>query len=184
MAKKTQNPGASQPSAASLAESVKASSEQIWLAGLGAFAKAQEERGKVFEALVKEGMHLQRQTQAVAQEKISEATSRMAGMVTDLSAKATGITSMATGQWDKLENLFEDRVAKALHKLGMPSSQALAELALRLDALAHQVQALSDAMSEAIPIPQAIPLAVAVKPVRRRTAARKAVAGKPAASAG
>ncbi|WP_305806821.1 phasin family protein, partial [Stenotrophomonas sp. YIM B06876] len=57
---------------------VKDSAQQIWLAGLGAFAKAQEEGGKVFESLVKEGLSIQRKTQAVAEERISEATSRVA----------------------------------------------------------------------------------------------------------
>jgi poly(hydroxyalkanoate) granule-associated protein len=60
-----------------LSSTVKDSAQQIWLAGLGAFSKAQEEGGKVFEALVKEGLTIQRKTQAVAEEKISEATSRM-----------------------------------------------------------------------------------------------------------
>ena len=176
MNKKMHNPGASHPSAAALADSVKASAQQIWLAGLGAFAKAQEERGKVFEALVKEGMNLQRQTQAVAEEKISEATSRMANMATDLTAKATGITSLATGQWDTLENLFEGRVAKALDKLGMPSSQALAQQADRLDELVRQVQALADAMRS--PAPKAASKASASKPVRRPVKVRKVTAAK------
>ena len=176
MAKKMQNPGASHPSAAALADSVKASAQQIWLAGLGAFAKAQEERGKVFEALVKEGINLQRQTQAVAEEKISEATIRMTDMATDLTAKATGITSLATGQWDKLENLFEDRVAKALNKLGMPTSRTLAEQADRLDELARQIQALSDAMSGQTP--NAARKVSARKPVRRPTPARKETVAK------
>ncbi|HSH89586.1 MAG TPA: phasin family protein, partial [Ramlibacter sp.] len=56
-----------------LSGTVKESAQQIWLAGLGAFAKAQEEGGKVFEALVKEGTSIQRKTQAAAEEKISEA---------------------------------------------------------------------------------------------------------------
>src|SRR6188768_4445165 len=73
-----------------LAHSVKDSAQQIWLAGLGAFSKAQEEGGKVFEALVKEGMTIQRKTQAAAEEKISEATSKMASMATDISSKASG----------------------------------------------------------------------------------------------
>jgi len=53
-----------------LASSVKESAQQIWLAGMGAFSKAQEEGSKVFESLVKEGLTLQRKTQAVAEEKI------------------------------------------------------------------------------------------------------------------
>ena len=89
-----------------LAGSVKDSAQQIWQAGLGAFAKAQAEGSKAFESLVKEGTSIQRKTQAAAEEKISEATSRMTAMAGDISSKASG-------QWDKLETIFEDRVAKA-----------------------------------------------------------------------
>src|SRR5205814_9759324 len=69
-----------------LASTVKDSAQQIWLAGLGAFSKAQEEGGKVFDALVKEGTAIQRKTQAVAEEKISEATSKMASMANDITS--------------------------------------------------------------------------------------------------
>src|SRR3954467_14869729 len=79
-----------------LAGTVKESASQIWLAGLGAFAKAQEEGSKVFDALVREGVTMQKKTQTVAEEKISEATSKMASMATDISSRASG-------QWDKLE---------------------------------------------------------------------------------
>jgi len=115
-----------------VAESVKDSAQQIWLAGLGAFAKAHEEGGKVFESLVKDGLTLQRKTQAVAEERIAEATSKMTDM-------ASGLTARATGQWDKLENIFEDRVAKALNKLGMPSRQDIAALVARVEALEQRL---------------------------------------------
>ena len=114
---------------AQLSSTVKESAQQIWLAGLGAFSKAQEEGGKVFEALVKEGLTIQRKTQAVAEEKITEATSRVTTMASDIGSKAQG-------QWDKLENIFEDRVAKALAKLGVPSARDLEALSARVDALA------------------------------------------------
>jgi poly(hydroxyalkanoate) granule-associated protein len=115
---------------------VKDSAQQIWQAGLGAFAKAQAEGTKAFEALVKEGTTLQRKTQAAAEEKLSEATSRMTAM-------AGGISSKATGQWDKLESIFEDRVAKALKKLGVPTSRDVDVLVARIDELNKKVQALS-----------------------------------------
>ena len=115
-------------SAAQLADTVKQSAQQIWLAGLGAFSKAQEEGGKVFEALVKEGVTIQRKTQSAAEEKITEATSRMADM-------ASGITNKASGQWDKLENIFEERVSRALKKLGVPTSREIDALAARVDQL-------------------------------------------------
>ena len=115
---------------------VKDSAQQIWQAGLGAFAKAQAEGTKAFEALVKEGTTLQRKTQAAAEEKLSEATSRMTAM-------AGGISSKATGQWDKLESIFEERVAKALKKLGVPSSKDVDALTARIDTLTKSLVALS-----------------------------------------
>ena len=132
------------PTGAQLASSVKDSAQQIWLAGLGAFSKAQAEGGKVFEALVKDGMGMQRKTQAAAEEKISEATSKMTTMANGISAKATGvatdITAKATGQWDKLENIFEERVAKALSKMGMPTAKEVQALAKRVDELSAQLK--------------------------------------------
>lgn len=144
---------------AQLASSVKDSAQQIWLAGLGAFSKAQAEGGKVFEALVKDGMGLQRKTQAAAEEKISEATSKMTTMASGITAKATGvatdITTKATGQWDKLENIFEERVAKALHKMGMPTAKEVQALAKRVDELSAQLKK-APAKSAAKPVAKSV----------------------------
>ena len=119
-----------------LAGAVKDSAQQIWLAGMGAFSKAQEEGGKVFEALVKEGMSLQKKTQGIAEEKISEVTGKMTAMAGTVQAKA--------GQnWDKLEAIFEARTAKALSKLGVPTAKDVHVLTERVDALAAAVARLS-----------------------------------------
>ena len=121
-----------------LANSVKESAQQIWLAGMGAFAKAQEEGGKVFEALVKEGMNLQKRTQAAAEEKIGEVTGKMSAMAETVSAKA--------GQnWDKLESIFEQRTAKAMGKLGVPTAKELQALTQRVDELAASLAKLKKA---------------------------------------
>ena len=107
---------------------VKESAQQIWLAGLGAFAKAQEEGSKVFDTLVKEGTTMQRKTQAAAGEKISAATSKMNSMASEIQSKASG-------GWDKLETIFEDRVAKALGNLGVPTAKDIETLRERIDEL-------------------------------------------------
>ena len=150
-----------------LAGTVKDSAQQIWLAGLGAFSKAQEEGGKVFDALVKEGVSLQRKTQAVAEEKIGEVTSRMSNMAGDVSAKAGQ-------QWDKLESIFEERVSKALNKLGVPSSKDVDALIKRIDELSAQVAKLS----KSAPAKTAAAKAVngVAKPATKRTAVRKTAA--------
>ena len=128
MVKKLQKMSADKKTGPHLAGAVKESAQQIWLAGLGAFSKAQEEGGKVFETLVKEGLSIQRKTQSVAEEKLSEATSKITTMATD-------IQSRAGQRWDKLENIFEDRVAKAMNKLGAPSATDIDALNARIDAL-------------------------------------------------
>ena len=164
---------------AQLASSVKDSAQQIWLAGLGAFSKAQAEGGKVFETLVKDGMGLQRKTQAAAEEKISEATSKMSTMASGITAKATGvatdITAKATGQWDKLENIFEERVAKALSKMGMPTAKEVQALAKRVDELSAQ---LKKAPTKPAATPKVVVKKLAV-PVKKAVA-KPAVKRKPA----
>jgi poly(hydroxyalkanoate) granule-associated protein len=147
---------------AQLSGTVRESAQQIWLAGLGAFAKAQEEGGKVFEALVKEGTAIQRKTQAAAEEKISEATNRMATMATDISAKASG-------QWGKLEDIFEERVSKALNKLSVPSSKDIDVLVARIDELNRNVVKLSAKSAGAT---RAAPSGAA-KPAAKRASSRK-----------
>jgi poly(hydroxyalkanoate) granule-associated protein len=150
---------------AQLSGTVKESAQQIWLAGLGAFAKAQEEGGKVFEALVKEGTSIQRKTQAAAEEKISEATNRMATMATDISSKASG-------QWGKLEDIFEERVSKALNKLGVPSSKDIDVLVARIEELNRNVAKLS-AKSAAAPRASSTAAKPAAKPAAKRATPRK-----------
>jgi len=115
-----------------LAQNIKDSAQQIWAAGLGAFSKAQGEGGKVFEALVKEGVNLQKKTQSAAEDKLGAMASKMSGMAGDVGSKA--------GQhWDKLENLFEERVARALKRLGVPSAKDVDELIERLNALSDHL---------------------------------------------
>ncbi len=117
---------------AEAAGKVQESAQQIWLAGLGAFAQAQAEGGKVFEALVRDGLSVQRQTQASAEEKIAEAAARLTSLAGGLTV---GLPTPPSQPWDRLGTIFEDRVAKAMAKLGAPSQADWAQLTARLDAL-------------------------------------------------
>jgi poly(hydroxyalkanoate) granule-associated protein len=97
-----------------LAVRIRESANQIWLAGLGAFSKAQAEGLKVFDTLVAEGEKVQERTRSAADERIAE------------------MRAKATGTWDKLEQVFEDRVARALHSLSVPSRQDIDALTKRV----------------------------------------------------
>ncbi len=140
--------------------------QQVWLAGLGALAKAQEQGSKAMETLLNDGLAFQRKSQAEAQQRFKEATERLGHLASDFGQSASG-------RVDKLEHLFEDRVAKALHRLGMPSLldlQMLSDRVAQLESqLASHLQALQGGQS-------GTPRAEAKAPVKRT---RKAATAAP-----
>ena len=140
------------------AERIKDSAQQIWLAGLGAFAKMQQEGSKAFEALVKDGAEMQKKTQQAAEETLAQAQARMAGFASEFGTKAAG-------GWGKLENIFEERVARALEKLGIPTAAEMAALQARVKALETQLRSKP---ATASPRPAARKPVEPVKPSRRR----------------
>lgn len=113
-----------------LVGTIRESANTIWLAGLGAFAKAQEEGGKLFDALVKEGELVQKRAAKSAGDTMTE------------------IKERATGTWDKLEQVFEDRVARALHSLNVPSKSDLDALSKRVAELTAVAERLTAAVEE------------------------------------
>jgi poly(hydroxyalkanoate) granule-associated protein len=146
-----------------LSKSVLASSHQIWLAGLGAFSKAQEGGAKVFETLVKQGEVLEARTRKAAAQTADAA--RGAAM-----SRAKEMQAIAGETWDKLEQVFEDRVSKALGKLGVHTSADVERLSQRVNELSEAVNALLKAQGGR-PKPQPSP------------AARKMAAGRSGRSA-
>jgi poly(hydroxyalkanoate) granule-associated protein len=138
----TEKSPAPDPAASPAIGLVQESAQQIWLAGLGAFAKAQEQGSKVFQGLVKEGLDLQRQTKAAAEEKLAEAASELRSLAEASKLSVSTLDTKAAQPWDKLETIFEERVAKALKHLGAPSLAEFEALKTELAALKDTVAAL------------------------------------------
>ena len=138
-----------------LSKAVLKSSRQIWLAGLGAFSRAQAEGTKVFEALVKQGEEVETKTRQAASD--TAAAARHAAQAT-----AKEVQQMAGGTWDKLEKVFEDRVARALSRLGVHTQSDVDRLAARVDALSDAVNQLIKA-SGGNPVRRATPVERLVK---------------------
>lgn len=157
-----------------LAKAVRESAQQIWLAGLGAFAKAREERTKVFEALAKEGKNIQQRTRALAEERIGEVTGKVSE-VKDMVGRQAGES------WDRLEQVFENRVSRALERLGVPASKDIQALLDRVDALTASVQAMGGKVTAAA-TPRKPARKVARKPAAKAPAASKTRAAKAAAT--
>ena len=136
MVKKLKARAASAKGDSQLAAAIKDSAQQIWLAGLGAYAKAQEEGQKVFNALVKEGSSIQKRTMRITEDKVNEVTTRVGKL-------AGGLQKQANGTWDKLETVFEERVERALTRLGVPTNKEIGDLTRRVEQLTASVQKLS-----------------------------------------
>lgn len=125
-------PGA-QEQAERLSKTLSESAQQIWLAGVGAFGRAQAEGTKLFEGLVKEGLNLEQTARKF--------TGGQAGALRDaVESKVGQARERASDTWDRLEKVFEERVQRALVKLGVPGRDDLNELSERVENLTRELR--------------------------------------------
>ncbi|KZZ81353.1 hypothetical protein A3767_26870, partial [Oleiphilus sp. HI0133] len=97
-----------------LSDKIKESARQIWLAGLGAYNKAEEDTGKIFEKLVKEGEELESATRGAVEKRFKA-----------VEGKVEGVRGKASNTFGKLESVFDERVSDALERLGIPNKKTL-----------------------------------------------------------
>ena len=109
-----------------LAVKVRDSANQIWLAGLGAFSKAQKGGAEMFEALVAEGEKFQERTKGAADERLAQ------------------MREKTTETWNKVEKVFDDRVGRALHALNVPSRHDIDTLSKRVHDLTTTTKKLGE----------------------------------------
>ncbi|HOW62243.1 MAG TPA: phasin family protein [Candidatus Contendobacter sp.] len=124
-----------------LTQNVRDFARQIWLAGLGAFARAQDEGSKFFETLVQEGQAVDARMKKTADETIEP----MKSGVETMKGKVEEMRERATGAWNKLEEVFQSRVARALHRLGVPTREDIQQLFQQVDLLSKNIQELTQA---------------------------------------
>lgn len=124
---------ASTAQAERLGKSITESAQQIWLAGMGAFNRAQAEGGKLFESLVRDGLSLEQTARKF--------TGTRADLVRDaVEGKVGQARERAADTWDKLEKVFEERVQRALVKLGVPGRDDLNALTARVERLTEELR--------------------------------------------
>lgn len=100
---------------------------QIWLAGLGAFARAEEEGSGFFDALVEAGREVERHTKDKTESRVEELKERV--------KHHTGETM------EKMEKAFDDRLTKALSKFGIPNKREIESLQKRVQELTAALDA-------------------------------------------
>ncbi|MFN3703974.1 phasin family protein [Thermomonas sp.] len=124
---------AGKPRFAPGAKSITESAQQIWLAGMGAFNRAQAEGSKLFETLVRDGLSLEQTARKIAGHRATA----VRDVVEDRVGQAR---ERAADTWDKLEKVFEDRVQRALVKLGVPGRDDINALTERVERLTEAVR--------------------------------------------
>ncbi len=116
--------------------------QQIWLAGMGALARAQKEGPKTFEKLIRDGVSFVEDRRTSAEELIGHALATAQATVGKRMAETR---DSAQQTWNELESLFQNRVEKVLHQTGIPTATEIRALARRIDQLSAHVEALAKA---------------------------------------
>lgn len=116
------------------------SAHQIWLAGLGAMSRAQAGAPKVFEELMREGSKLQGGALDAAQKVVMQA---FQGAQKSVNQRVDTVKEQASETWDNLEKIFQTRVQRAMHQLGMPTAEEISALSRRVHQLAESVDKLA-----------------------------------------
>lgn len=113
---------------------------QIWLAGVGAVANAKKDGPKVFEKLLAEGARMTENSRTAADDAVRSVLEQVQSTVGE---RVKGARSQTTEALDSLERIFQTRVHRVLNQLGVPSSDEIAALSKRVDALNASVSNLA-----------------------------------------
>ena len=116
------------------------SANKIWLAGLGAFALAEDEGGKLFKSLVHKGEKFEE----AGKEQLDKAraTVEALAMATrhKLESATEEVRERAGDAFGKVEDEIDSRVAHTLQALGVPTRGEIARLTRRIEELTELVE--------------------------------------------
>jgi poly(hydroxyalkanoate) granule-associated protein len=125
MARKSKSRPRSQQSSSDASQSARDSAQKIWLAGLGAFERAKTEGPRMFETLVEQGRNMGARAVGAADEALKSLRQ----------ANYEG-----GGRWDKLEQVFEERVSRSLNRLGVLTRAEVGDLSRQVQELNETVR--------------------------------------------
>jgi poly(hydroxyalkanoate) granule-associated protein len=130
--------GAAGATARAAQEQLMQAVQQVWLAGMGAIARAQKEGPAGFQEAVAEGIKLFSQSGATTQRRVRDV---LGAAQETLQSRVGGAREQAQETWDNLEALFQSRVQRAMHQLGVPTADEIRELSRRVAELNETVVA-------------------------------------------
>ena len=145
---------------------VRESAHQVWLAGLGAYARAEAEGSRFFEGLVGVGERIEQGARHKVLRRVQAAEQRV-----------TDVRQTALLTWDRIETLVEHRIAAALNRLQIPTARDVRELSRRVEALQSAVEKLESRPGKSL---SAASTGIPRKKVAKKTVARKKATGRTA----
>jgi poly(hydroxyalkanoate) granule-associated protein len=122
------------------ARGIPESVQQVWLAGMGAIARAQQEGPGAFQDAVAEGWKLLDRSRSSAEQRIRDVFDSAQDSV---QTRIDSARDQASETWDNLEMLFQSRVQRALQQIGVPSAEEIRLLTQRVADLNENVKALA-----------------------------------------
>ena len=114
--------------------------QQIWLAGMGALARAHRDGPAAFHEAVAEGLRLLGHSRSRTQQMIHEAFEAAQDA---MQTRLANVRGQAQESWDNLEALFQSRVQRALQQIGVPNAGEVRLLTRRVAELNETVKQLA-----------------------------------------
>ena len=157
---------------------VAAQLEQAFLAGLGALAKSQEAGGEAFKNLIKQGQSFRKEATSKTESLIGDVQDAIREMSSDAQSRATGLLEQMrdTPQLEKMQDVFDSRVAQALERIGVASKQSIDDLNDKLDRVLASMEKEKQARKKVVRKKAARKSPAKKKPVKK--VARKSPAKK------
>ncbi|SNS34506.1 phasin family protein [Pseudomonas segetis] len=120
---------------ASVLSDAKVYARKIWLAGLGAYAKAGQEGAEYLKDLIKAGETVEQKGKKIVDQQVDAANSQIDSAKSSVRSNVSSVKGKVELQLDKIEKAFDTRVASALNRIGIPSKQDIDVLSAKLDEL-------------------------------------------------
>jgi len=109
--------------------------QHVWLAGVGALARAQRRGPKLFNELVDEGSRAVARARTSAESGTRDAMKGLRRAFGTLEKGVESAREQASGTWDQVGKMFEVRMHKAMRQLGMPTSDDIVALTRKVKEL-------------------------------------------------
>jgi poly(hydroxyalkanoate) granule-associated protein len=147
------------------------SAHKIWLAGLGAFAMAEEEGGKIFKGLIEKGEGVETQGKQEVEKAKTTALGTVAGMKT-----------VAESYWDTMERTMDDQLTTVIHRMGIPTKGEIEELTTKVEQLTVSVDKLRANQAAGAKTAARKPAAKKTTTAKKATTAKKTAAASKTAT--